>query len=192
MIDFDKLRAIASEIAVIAVGHMVSQFDASGNPSVIREYNSVKEPPYPFVTYDVRHVSSTNQRATNQYFDADGRKWHEFTENIDIKYCAKGDRSQEIISELCSQVKLPYFRDRVSIRMPGLSIQTIMPIKPAPTVNGTQYVEEHSFIIRCLLTNKVRDPYDLQMEGIDLTASFSNCVTTSTTNVDIPITPDIL
>ena len=47
MIDFNKLRLLADEIATIAVGHMLPSIDASGNPSIIREYSSVKEPPYP-------------------------------------------------------------------------------------------------------------------------------------------------
>lgn len=194
MIDFNRLRLIAEEIATIGVGDKLPRFDTSGNPAILREYSSVKEPTiYPFVTYDVRHVGSDHQRATNQYFDNEGKKWHEFTENIDIKYCCKGDRSLEIISQLYNFVKLPSTRDRVTCRMPGFGILKTMSIKPSPTVNGTQYIEEHSFIIRCLLINKVLDPYDLQMEGITLSTSFSNNVsTTSDFNVEIPITPSVL
>ena len=56
MIDFNRLRLIADEIATIGVGDKLSRLDASGNPSIIREYSAIKEPPYPFLTYDVRHV----------------------------------------------------------------------------------------------------------------------------------------
>lgn len=193
MIDFSRLRLIADEIATIGVGDKLSRLDASGNPSIIREYSAVKEPPYPFLTYDVRHVGGEAERATNQYFDNEGRKWHEFTENIDIKYCCKGDRSLEIISQLYNFVKLPSTRDRVTCRMPGFGIVKTMSIKPSPTVNGTIYIEEHSFIIRCYLINKVLDPYDFEMERITLSTSFSNNVsTTSDFNVEIPITPSVL
>jgi hypothetical protein len=174
MIDFDKLRAIASEIAVIAVGHMVSQFDASGNPSVIREYSSVKEPPYPFVTYDVRHVNAHSQKSINSWVDGQGRSWQEFVENIDLKYCAKGDRSQEIIHELYNNLRLISIRQRIAYRYPGLSIEQLMSIKPAPTVNGTQYIEEHSFIVRLTLCHKVHDKFTTQIEAVNIQGSLSN------------------
>ena len=187
MIDFNRLRLIADEIATIGVGDKLSRLDASGNPSIIREYSAVKEPPYPFLTYDVRHVGGTNQKAINSYIDDLGRSWQEFNENIDIKYCCKGDRSQEIITDLYNHLKLTGTRERIKIRMPGLSVQQLMSIKPSPMVNGTQYIEEHSFITRLTLIHKVHDTFTTQIEGVNVSASISNCITTN--DFEFTITP---
>lgn len=188
MIDFNRLRLIAEEIATIGVGDKLPRFDTSGNPAILREYSSVKEPTvYPFVTYDVRHVGGTNQKAINSYIDDLGRSWQEFNENIDIKYCCKGDRSQEIITELYNNLKLTGTRERIKIRMPGLSVQQLMSIKPSPTVNGTQYIEEHSFIVRLTLIHKVHDTFTTQIEGVNVSASISNCITTN--DFEFTITP---
>ena len=186
MIDFTALRNLASELAVLAVGDKLSQFDASGNPSVIREYNSTDKPPYPFITYDVRHYGSDNQRPINNYFDAEDRLVYEFLENIDFKYCCKGDKSLEIISQLYNYLKLPSIRERISARVKGLSIQTLMTIKPAPVVYGTQFVEEHSFIVRLNLLNTVVDPFTKTIDSAEVTACVIGDTETTTFTFDIP------
>lgn len=186
MIDFTALRNLASELAVISVGHMLSTFDASGNPAVIREYSATDKPAYPFMTYDVRWYGTDHQRPVNSYFDSEDRYCSEYLEKIDIKYCCKGDKAQEIISQLYDYLLTPTTRERVSARVQGLSILSLTTPRMAPVVYGTQYVEDHSFIVKLNYMNKVIDKFAKPIDGAEITGCVIGTTETTTFTFDIP------
>lgn len=64
-----------------------------------------------------------------------------------------------------------------------------MSIKPAPTVNGTQYIEEHSFIVRLTLCHKVHDKFTTQIEAVNIQGSLSNQESDSDFELTVSPTP---
>lgn len=185
MIDFTALRKLAVELAVISVGDMLSRLDNSNDPSILREYSTDKAA-HPFMTYDVRWYGTDHQRPVNSYFDEQDRLCNEYLEKIDIKYCCKGDKAQEIISQLYDYLLSMTTRERVSARVEGLSVLSLTTPRMAPVVNGTQYVEDHSFIVKLNYMNKVIDKFAKPIEGAEITSCVIGTAETTTFTFDIP------
>lgn len=164
MIDFDGITDTIVLVTALLVGDKLSTTGNNQSPSIVREYLSSDQPPFPYVTYDIRHVTSQSHMPAHEYVREDGKYIMVTQERLAIKLCCRGDRSREIISELHKGFKLHSISDLIRHRLPKFAIQTMMPIKPSPTVSGTQYVEEHSFIINATIINET---HDLFVEQID-------------------------
>ena len=189
MIDFEKIKKLVVRIAEISVGQRLARFDGSDSPAIIREYGPGSKPSYPYLTYDIRHAGPAYTREANEYFDDQCRAIVEVEENIVVKYTVYGDRSREIISELCSSFFLPSLKLMMVATMPEMSIDNVATIKPAPQVVGTQYVESHSFIINFRYMNKMEDKFHTYLTGVELNTTISNEDEDYTLTITVPTTP---
>lgn len=189
MIDFDGITDTIVIVAAKAVGQQLSTIGTNQSPSIVREYGSSDKPPYPFLTYDVRHVTSQSHRPFHEGFNEDGHWIVTYQERLAIKFCAKGDRSKEIISTLYGEIKLPSTTDLIRHRLPTFNIQNLMPIKSSPMVAGTQYVEEHSFIINATILNSVHDKFVTCIDSAEVTGElYTNDDLTLTFTTTVPTT----
>lgn len=189
MIDFNKIQKLIIRLAEISIGPKLSRFVGSDSPSIVREYGSGDKPAYPYLTFDIRHAGPTHSREANEYFDENCEARVEIEENIVVKYTVYGDASRELISTLCSHFHLPSVKAMMLSVMPELAIDNIATIKPAPYVQGTQYIEAHSFIINFRYMNVVDDPFHTYLTGVELNTTLTSGEDDYTFTTTIPTTP---